>query len=101
MARSWDVGAIAQELQQFPAAHGMDRATQFGAHPACDFRASPQAAIRSRAIQGVLQFSTLSGRHECSFAWIGVTSIADGTSTLLVVAADNRIDPGAGVARDG
>jgi hypothetical protein len=101
LAWSWHIRAIAQELEQLPATRRMDGPAEFIAHPASDFRTGPQATVRSRTIQGLLQFGALVGGQERSLARIKVSTIAERIDALLIIAADNRVDPGRGVASDG
>jgi len=58
MARARHIGAIAELLQQLPAAWWMNLASQLGTHPGGDFGAGPDATVRCRAIKCLLQFST-------------------------------------------
>lgn len=97
VARSRNIGAVVQLLEQFPAALRVDRTTEFVAHPLSDFGAGPQSTVWGRVLQGGIKLSEVLRRKERSSARIGVTAIADAIRTIGVVALGNRTDPGSRV----
>ena len=93
VARSRNIGAIVQLLEQFPAALRVDGTTEFVAHPLSDFGAGPQSTVWGRVLQGGIKLREVLRRKERSSTRIGVTAIADAIRTIGVVALGNRTDP--------